>query len=43
MIFCRDLNKLVMNYLVIEGYKEAAEKFQQETGADRKLTLTFVH
>lgn len=24
-----------MNYLVIEGYKEAAEKFQQESGADR--------
>eukprot|EP00743_Colponemidia_sp_Colp-15_P006655 GILK01007175.1.p1 GENE.GILK01007175.1~~GILK01007175.1.p1 ORF type:complete len:237 (-),score=42.27 GILK01007175.1:300-980(-) len=27
-----DLNKLVMNYLVIEGYKEAAEKFKQESG-----------
>ena len=35
LMFIRDLNKLVMNYLVIEGYKEAAEKFQQESGADR--------
>jgi hypothetical protein len=26
-----------MNYLVIEGYKEAAEKFQLESGADRML------
>ncbi len=26
-----------MNYLVIEGYKDAAEKFQQESGANRKL------
>ena len=26
----RDLNKLVMNYLMIEGYKDAAEKFAQE-------------
>ncbi len=33
----RDLNSLVMNYLVIEGYKDAAEKFQQESGANRKL------
>ncbi|CAG8662065.1 10350_t:CDS:2 [Ambispora leptoticha] len=27
-----DLNNLVMNYLVIEGYKDAAEKFSQECG-----------
>lgn len=39
MTFQRDLNKLVMNYLVIEGYKEAAERFQQESGADRKLNF----
>jgi glucose-induced degradation protein 8 len=26
-----------MNYLVIEGYKDAAEKFQLESGASRKL------
>ncbi|KAK6634209.1 Glucose-induced degradation protein 8-B [Polyplax serrata] len=27
-----DINKLIMNYLVTEGFKEAAEKFQQESG-----------
>lgn len=26
-----DLNRLIMNYLVVEGYKDAAEKFCQET------------
>lgn len=28
----RDLNRLVMDYLVIEGYKSAAEEFSQEAG-----------
>jgi len=28
-----------MNYLVIEGYKDAAEKFQQETGTDPGIDL----
>ena len=27
---CRDLNRLIMDYLVIEGYKSAAEEFSQE-------------
>ena len=27
-----DLNKLVMNYLVIEGYKTAAQNFEKESG-----------
>ena len=27
-----DLNRLVMDYLVIEGYKSAAEEFSQEAG-----------
>lgn len=27
-----DINKLIMNYLVTEGFKEAAEKFQAESG-----------
>ncbi|KAG5883111.1 hypothetical protein JTB14_004645 [Gonioctena quinquepunctata] len=27
-----NMNKLIMNYLVTEGFKEAAEKFQQESG-----------
>lgn len=31
-IICRALNQLIMNYLVIEGYMEAAEQFSQESG-----------
>ena len=27
-----DLNRLVMDYLVVEGYKEAAENFAREAG-----------
>ncbi|PCH33873.1 lish motif-containing protein [Wolfiporia cocos MD-104 SS10] len=30
----QDLNRLVMDYLVIEGYKTAAEEFSRETGMD---------
>jgi len=30
-----DMNKLVMNFLVTEGYVEAAEIFQKESGTDR--------
>ena len=26
------MNKLVMNYLVTEGFKDAAERFQEEAG-----------
>ncbi|ESO01210.1 hypothetical protein HELRODRAFT_174754 [Helobdella robusta] len=29
-----EMNKLVMNYLVTEGYKEAAEKFHSESGVE---------
>ncbi|KAL8460395.1 hypothetical protein ACS0TY_032072 [Phlomoides rotata] len=29
-----DMNKLVMNYLVTEGYVEAAERFQLESGTE---------
>jgi hypothetical protein len=32
-----DMNKLVMNFLVTEGYVDAAEKFQMESGAERIL------
>jgi hypothetical protein len=32
MFFIRDLNRLVMDYLVIEGYKSAAEEFSLEAG-----------
>ncbi|KAF9436018.1 hypothetical protein BGZ76_005007 [Entomortierella beljakovae] len=34
-----DLNKLIMNYLIIEGYKDAAEKFSQESGAKPPVKL----
>lgn len=33
------MNKLIMNYLVIEGYKEAAEKFQEECGTSPGVDL----
>jgi glucose-induced degradation protein 8 len=32
IFFFRDLNRLVMDYLVIEGYKSAAEEFSLESG-----------
>lgn len=37
--FHRDLNKLIMNYLVIEGYKDAAELFQKESGISPGIDL----
>ena len=30
-----DMNKLVMNFLVTEGYVEAAERFRIESGTER--------
>lgn len=39
MLTCSDLNKLVMNYLVIEGYKDAAEKFSNECGLEPNVDL----
>ncbi len=33
------LNDLVMNYLVIEGYKDAAECFREESGAEPSVDL----
>ncbi|KAL4082202.1 hypothetical protein QTP88_025232 [Uroleucon formosanum] len=35
----KDMNKLIMNYLVSEGFKEAAEKFEQEAGISSPLKL----
>ncbi|XP_071853668.1 glucose-induced degradation protein 8-B homolog isoform X3 [Apostichopus japonicus] len=35
-----DMNKLIMNYLVTEGFKEAAEKFQEESGTDPGIELS---
>ncbi|XP_064476589.1 glucose-induced degradation protein 8 homolog [Ornithodoros turicata] len=34
-----DLNRLIMNYLVTEGFKEAAEKFRLESGAPCSVDL----
>ncbi|EPZ31748.1 hypothetical protein ROZALSC1DRAFT_26462 [Rozella allomycis CSF55] len=34
-----ELNKLIMNYLIIEGYKEAAEKFCSEASMDPTVNL----
>jgi hypothetical protein len=34
-----DLDRLVMDYLVIEGYKSAAEEFCQEAGLDPSMDL----
>ncbi|KAL3282400.1 hypothetical protein HHI36_005585 [Cryptolaemus montrouzieri] len=37
---CRtSMNKLIMNYLVTEGFKEAAEKFQEESGVAPSVDL----
>ncbi|XP_014205741.1 glucose-induced degradation protein 8 homolog [Copidosoma floridanum] len=33
------MNNLIMNYLVTEGFKEAAEKFQQESGVKPAVEL----
>ncbi|KAL0076513.1 CTLH/CRA C-terminal to lish motif domain-containing protein [Phycomyces blakesleeanus] len=35
----QDLNQLVMNYLVIEGYKDAAEQFSAESGLSPAVDL----
>eukprot|EP01114_Cavostelium_apophysatum_P017705 TRINITY_DN5323_c0_g1_i1.p1 TRINITY_DN5323_c0_g1~~TRINITY_DN5323_c0_g1_i1.p1 ORF type:complete len:231 (-),score=57.77 TRINITY_DN5323_c0_g1_i1:45-737(-) len=37
-----DLNKIVMNYLIIEGYKDAAERFQQESGTTPEVDLNTI-
>lgn len=34
------MNNLIMNYLVTEGFKEAAEKFQQESGVEPTVELS---
>ena len=35
-----DMNRLIMQYLVIEGYKDAAEKFSKESGTDAGVDLS---
>lgn len=37
-----DLDALVMNYLVIEGYKDAAEKFSLESGMPPQVDLSTI-
>ena len=37
-----DLNQLVMNYLVIEGYKDAAEKFSNEANVPAQVDLASI-
>lgn len=34
-----DMNKLVMNFLVTEGFVDVAEKFRMESGTERILWL----
>ncbi|XP_069133991.1 glucose-induced degradation protein 8 homolog [Argopecten irradians] len=34
-----DMNNLIMNYLVTEGFKEAAEKFRMESGVQPSIDL----
>lgn len=34
-----EVNKLIMNYLVTEGFKDAAEKFQIESGTEPGIDL----
>merc|ERR1711976_469954 len=34
-----DMNRLIMNYLVTEGFKEAAEKFRMESGVQPSVDL----
>lgn len=38
----QDMNALVMNYLVTEGYVEAAEQFQQESGTAPGVDLATI-
>ncbi|CAA0825120.1 LisH and RanBPM domains containing protein [Striga hermonthica] len=37
-----DMNKLVMNFLVTEGYMEAAEKFRLESGTEPYIDLATI-
>ena len=36
----QNTNDIVMNYLVTEGFKEAAEKFQAESGVEPSVDLS---
>eukprot|EP01080_Neovahlkampfia_damariscottae_P011325 gene11325-4137_t len=38
----KELDKIVMNYLVVEGYQEAAEMFQQESNTPTEIDLNSI-
>mmetsp|Transcript_36045 Transcript_36045/g.32423 ORF Transcript_36045/g.32423 Transcript_36045/m.32423 type:complete len:120 (+) Transcript_36045:71-430(+) len=39
----KDLNSLIMNFFLIEGYRDAAENFKKESGTDiSNMDLTFM-
>lgn len=38
-----DMNKLVMNFLVTEGYVEAAETFTKESGTEAGMDVSDIH
>ncbi len=38
----RDVNRLILNYLVIEGYMDAAEKFALESGLNPTIELASI-
>lgn len=38
----QDMNKIVLNYLIIEGYRDAVEKFIKETGVEGKLNKEII-
>ena len=33
----KDMNELIMNFLILEGYKEGALKFEKETGIKAEI------
>ena len=35
----QEMNKIILNYLIIEGYKDAVEKFVKETGTEGNIDL----
>ncbi|GBG68578.1 hypothetical protein CBR_g3123 [Chara braunii] len=37
-----DMNRLIMNFLVTEGYVDAAERFQQESGTQPEIDLATI-
>jgi hypothetical protein len=38
----KELNKLIMNYMVIEGYKDAAQAFSEEADLSTEMDLASI-